>query len=245
MNPRLMMTVSLLAGLSACADSVTDDEFATEDTAEVSDAKADIIGGTYTYYSVTPDLLRRCPAPRCGGYFVARVNRTTTKCADGTYANSCYVASTDWDKLGFSAATVDHIQEHIGHHAMLLRGTIGNKNYGGTIGNLGEFRPTEAWLGQGPNEPTGPFARVVETGVRCIQAPCPIFREKKLNASAEMPIAELGWDQADLEDAQVTDSINELFERDIIIAGTRYDVSGPGGIGKARTVTQVYTRAHE
>jgi hypothetical protein len=117
--------------------------------------------------------------------------------------------------------------------------------YGGSIGRFGEFKPTEAWLGQGPNAPSGPFAIVEETGVRCSSAPCNSFREKKLNSSAAAPLAELGWDEAGVDDAQIGRAITELFVRNVIIAGDRYTVRGPGGSAKARTVTQYYTRARD
>ena len=58
-------------------------------------------------------------------------------------------------------------------------------------------------------------------------------------------LAELGWDASGATDAKIGNAITELFERDLIIAGDRYTVRGPGGTGKARSVTQFYTRAHD
>jgi hypothetical protein len=243
MMTRLMMIALLFSAVAACSESVVDDEFATEDTSEVSDAKADA-AGTYTYYEVKRDL-RRCASPFCAGYWVTRVNRTTTRCGDGQYAASCYVAEIRWSGLGLSDESVDKVRATIGEGSVVLRGTVGLKSFGAQIGSLGEFRPSEAWLGQGPNLPTGPFAKLSETGVRCISAPCPAFREKKLNGSAEASIAELGWDSAAVSDDVVGRAITELFVRDVIIAGERYTVTGPGGSAKARTVTQFYTRARD
>lgn len=246
MKTRLLVTAFAMVGLAACTDSTFEDEFAAEDTTEIDDSKADA-GGTYTYYEVSADM-RRCVSPRCGGFWVSRVNRSDTRCFDGTYAESCYVAEIRWSMLGLSPETTDQINGIIhgpGTGKVLMRGTLVAKSFGTAIGRLGEFKPTEAWLGQGPNAPSGPMAIVEETGVRCISSPCNSFREKKLNASAAASIAELGWDTADVTDDQIGNAITELFVRDIIIAGDRYTVHGPGGSAKARTVTQFYTRARD
>lgn len=242
MKTRLIVTALVVAGVTACTDG-TVDEFAAEDTSELADGKADV-GGTYTFFQVTRDQ-RRCVSPLCGGYWVSRVNRSTTKCADGAYAASCYVAEIKWDGLGLAADTVDAVNGAIGAGHVLLRGTVASKDFGGQFGKLGEFRPTEAWIGQGPNAPSGPFAMIEETGVRCIAAPCNFWREKKLNGSATASLAELGWDAAEADDERIGRAINEIFERNLIIAGDRYTVRGPGGTAKARTVTQFYTRARD
>ncbi len=238
-----LVTAFAFVGLVACTEGAVEDEFAGDDAANVDESKADL-GGTYTYYSVTRDQ-RRCAAPMCGGYWVSRVNASTTRCFDGRYAASCYVAEIRWPMLGVNDDTLSQIGDKIGAGAALLRGTVVGKNYGGSIGRYGEFKPTEAWLGQGPNAPSGPFAIVEETGVRCISAPCNSFREKKLNSSAQASIAELGWDASGADADQISNAITELFVRDLIIAGDRYTVHGPGGSAKARTVTQFYARARD
>jgi len=247
MIARLLRTTVLVAVLgtlaTSCADQDDGDEFAVENTSELADTKADL-GGTYTYYKVSPDP-RRCAAPRCGGFWVERVNRTTTKCGDGTFAERCYVAEIKWSQLGLADATRDQILATMFERSVVMRATVGQKSFGAAIGKLGELRPTEAWLGQGPNPPSGPFVKVEETGVRCFAAPCPSFREKKLNDSATATLAELGWDHAGATDEQIGNAITELFVRDLIIAGDRYTVRGPAGTGKARTVTQFYTRARD
>lgn len=231
----------VVLGLAACTDGAIEDEFATEESVQGDDGKADGTG-TYTYYSVKPDL-RRCASPMCGGYWVARANRSDTRCNDGVYRESCYVAEIRWSTLGVNQETIDKINGTIHEGSVLMRGTVATKTF--AAGKFGEFKPTEAWLGQGPNAPSGPLAIVEETGVRCITTPCNSFREKKLNSSAEAMLAELGWDHADVSDEMIGTAITELFVRDVIIAGDRYTVRGPGGTAKARTVTQYFTRARD
>lgn len=235
MNSRLVFA-SLLAATTVAACAPMEDELATEDTTELSEAKADSIG-TYTYYTVTHDQ-RRCASPYCGGYWVERVNRTTTNCGDGTFAASCYVADIDWARTGLRPTGIDAATSS---GALLVRATVGLKNWGAP-GKLGQLRPSEAWLGQGPGPAEGVFVKLEEIGTRCFAAPCPTFREHKLNGSGTAALAELGWDASGIDDELVGDAINELFEHDLIIAGDRYTVRGPGGTGKARTVTQAYVR---
>lgn len=243
--PRVMRTIvaSLFAATlaTACTETVVD-ELAGEDLTELSDEKADS-AGTYTYYTVRPDL-RRCAFPTCGGFWVERLNRTTTKCGDGTYAESCYVAEADWAKLRLSAATVEKVVGSAHQGTLVVRATVGQTDYGAR-GKLGNLRPSEAWIGQGPSEPDGVFVKVEPTGVRCITTPCPSFREYKLNGSGDAALAEIGFEASGLDDddERVGDAIAEMFERKLIIAGDRYTVRGPGGSGKARSATQFYVRA--
>lgn len=237
---RLMASTCLVASLAAagCA-SDTDDDFATLETPGADDGKADL-GGTYTYYTVQPDL-RRCASPMCGGYWVSRVNSSSTRCHDGSYKASCYVAVADWSRLGLDTAALERVTGAIHGKGLLVRATIGTKTL--PAGRFGEVRATEAWLAQGPGPAVGPFAIVEETGVRCFTTPCNSFRERKLNGSATAALAELGWQDANIDDELVGRAIGELFAHDLIITGERYTVRGPGGSAKARTVTQLYFRA--
>lgn len=230
----LAATTSTIA-LGACTPAV-EDELAAEDPTELSDAKADE-SGNYTYYTVARDL-RRCAAPMCGGFWVARVNRTTTKCSDGSYQAQCYVADVDWAKLGLGEPALDRVQSN---GALLVRATIGKKTWG-TIGSFGQLRPTEAWLGQGPGPADGVYVKIENTGVRCSAAPCPSWREIKLNGSGTANLAELGWDASGASDDAIGAGIDAAFARDLIISGDRYTVRGPAGTGKAREVSQFYVR---
>ena len=243
MTSRFFFALALVAPLAAaCTDSAVEDEFAIDDTVDVDDSKADIAGGTYTFFSMERDL-RRCASPMCGGYWVTRVNASTTKCHDGRNADRCYVADVDFDRLGLGETALSRVGLAMNgtfNQKLLVRGTIARKTH--PAGVFGTFRPSEAWLGQGPNVPDGPFAMVETTGVRCITTPCPFFREKKLNSSATANLGEIGWDASGATEEQIGAAIEQLFTNDVIIAGERYTIRGPGGTGKARTATQFYTR---
>ena len=242
MRTRLLFASLLVAAAATACTSPVEDELAAEDTTELSDAKADSVG-TYTYYTMRRDL-RRCAFPGCGGWWVERVNRSTTKCGDGTYAESCYVAEVEWTKLGLAPSVVEAVTEAAANEKVVVRATVGNKNYG-PAGKVGNLRPTEAWLGQGPGQPDGVFVKVEETGVRCITTPCSFFREHKLNGSGSAMLAEIGFAESGLDedDETIGNAVAEMFDSGLIIAGDRYTVRGPGGTGKARGATQFYVRA--
>jgi hypothetical protein len=247
MTSRIFLALSLVAPLAtaACTDTV-EDEFLQDDVVDVDDSKSDISGGTYTFYTVTRDL-RRCASPFCGGYWIKRVNASTTKCHDGRYAESCYVATLDSTRLGLEEAALSKVEGAINsafsHGPVLLRGVFTRKDWGANLGYQGEFRATEAWLGQGPNLPEGPFAMAEDTGVRCFTFPCNSIREKKLNSSATAYLAEIGWDDSGADDELIGTAATKLVDDAVIIAGDRYSVRGPGGRGKARSATQFYFRA--
>ncbi len=240
-----LFAIALAAPLAAACTDTVEDEFASEDdVVEVDDSKSDIAGGTYTFFTIERDL-RRCASPYCGGYWIDRVNASTTKCHDGRFQERCYVATADFDRLGLGEAALDPVlsgMDGSGLQKVLVRGTIARKTWSG-VGVFGEFRPTEAWVGQGPNAPDGPFAMVEETGVRCITTPCPYFREKKLNSSATASLAEIGWEASGASEDAIAKAHGQIFTNNVVIAGDRYSVRGPGGRGNARTATQFYFRA--
>jgi hypothetical protein len=79
--------------------------------------------------------------------------------------------------------------------------------------------------------------------VRCIAAPCPSFREKKLNSALNVSIADLGWDKSGATDEQIGLAFDRMHTSGLIVAGYRYTVSGPAGTAPARSVTQFWLRA--
>src|ERR687895_188210 len=91
----MILRISLLAAILA---SLTFSPAATYNHAEppnVPESALDSLASTSSFYSFRRDL-RRCAAPRCGGYFVKLVNQSRTRCADNRFQRECYVASIDW-----------------------------------------------------------------------------------------------------------------------------------------------------
>ena len=110
----------------------------------------------------------------------------TTKCADGSYAQKCYVAELDLTGTGLPEASTDTIrgQGHMLGGQLVLRGTVNKKSFGAN-GKLGVFKATEAWMPTTDAPADGVFVKLKDAGVRCITTPCPSTHELKLNASAK------------------------------------------------------------
>lgn len=226
--------------LGACASSAPTDELAGESSADDAiGGKADgAVDGSYTYFEVWTDL-RKCAAPACGGFFVARLNRSYTVCPDHTAQDACYVPSLDWTEAGVSeglqgkllaAATVDATSE--GVHA-IVRGRFAPQR----------FIVTEAWVEEGDTVSDGVFLRAKTNSIQCIAAPCPTITEKALNASRSANIAEIDWSYAGLEERQIETFTGRLAtEGGVILAGDRYTVHENGRTAKGRTATAVYAR---
>ena len=229
---------------AACADDSTTDELAADDATVGEESKADFAGGVYTYYFVSQDF-RRCASPYCSGAFYRLANATKTTCADGTKAERCYAATEDWTKLNLGTVGMDKVAAAFSTLGgeVLVRATISKRDWGSGLGKFAHLNAREAWIPQGPNEADGPVAKLEDSGVRCITFPCPSLREKKLNSSAAAALAEVGWEDSNATDEQIGTALDKMHTDGLIISGTRYTVTGPGGTGKARTVSQFYLRA--
>lgn len=238
MTPRSLLASFLLAALAACADPAIEDDLAVDDATE-GDDKADA-AGTYTYYFIEQDI-RKCASPMCGGTFYRLANAGKTKCIDGTKQELCYAASTDWERTGLDDSGFEKI--NAGKGSTLVRATIGKRDWGSGLGVFGELRPTEVWPGQLDAVHDGVLVKVEDTGVRCLSAPCPSLREKKLNASSKAELAELGFEGSGAGDEQIAQALDQMHATGLIISGDRYKVTGPAGSAKARTVTQFWLRA--
>jgi hypothetical protein len=244
--------LSSLTTLAACASSTTiADELAGEtsaDDAVTAAGKADAVDGSYTYYAITRDM-RRCAAPACGGYFLARVNRTTTTCADGASKASCYTPVLDWTETDLNQDAQDQLVAAASRAAAGGNGVVGLvrgrflKTNDTVRPTLGRFVVSEAWVAEGTGVSDGVFARIHDAGVRCIAAPCPSLKERGLNTSRFAMIADVDYTDAGVTDAQLEGLTSALFDPSgIIVAGDRYTVHENGHTAKGRTATQVYQR---
>ena len=105
---------------------------------------------TSSYLRLRRDV-RRCAAPLCGGFFVARVNRLTTACADGSRAAEWYVGDLDLSALGLGAESVARVEA--APESVLLRGDIISRS--SELGDVGRLVVTEAWQGHANVSPRG------------------------------------------------------------------------------------------
>jgi len=190
----------------------------------------DPMNATSTFYSLRRDL-RRCVSPLCGGYFVKRVNMSSTRCANGRFMSECYVAGIDW-----------HGQPETDIAHLLVRGSIVARRYG-QFGSLGELRVSESWMSSSEKQPVGTYYLVHDRGVRCITFPCPTHHEAKLNSSFGRNIAGVNLEGAGLGENNVS-VVNAAMTgpEGVIATGRDVVVTGPGGRSFELKATQVYVR---
>ncbi|MBI4509487.1 MAG: hypothetical protein HY698_07605 [Deltaproteobacteria bacterium] len=230
----LVFLATLSATLAACTvenegPTSSDDEILTSGDL----GKDDSLSSTSTYYTVRPDL-RRCISPVCGGYWVKRVNLSSTRCADGRYAAECYVAEMDFSALGAGA------EELQGNITAAFRGTIGVKTFD-IYGKLGIFKATEAWLAGNPEvAPKGTFYRAKDNGMRCFKAPCFNIHEAKLNSTWHTNVSGVNLEKVGATPEQVEKALNALYTDSILVAGTNQKNYSIGGVDLV--ATQFYTK---
>jgi hypothetical protein len=188
-----------------------------------------------TYYTVRNDF-RKCMFPMCGGFWVSKVNRAKTKCADGTKAAECYVADMDFQGLGLSEQTQSDLRGQVS--TLLVRGSISTKTFenGSTFG---VFKTQEAWRGHEGVTPTGSFYRAKLNGVKCFTFPCLSFTEWTLNRPNSWSDDIAG---VDLIDAKNVDEANEALttEAGVLVAGKHKWVHGPAGWATKLVTSEFY-----
>jgi hypothetical protein len=197
-----------------------------------SDTTSD--GDDESYLRLERDV-RRCAAPLCGGFFVQRVNRLTTLCADGSRAESCYVAELDFAALDLSAEQIAVIEGEPA--SVIVRGDV--TSFATDVGELGRLNVSEVWQGHAGVEPRGAFVRARNAGIVCITSPCLSFSAELLNsrlpavAVAEVDVSGVTTDPSDaLEQLNATNGL--------LVAARPVLVSGPGGRALGLDASEYY-----
>jgi len=231
-----------LAGTACTATDLVEDELAGDLPSDGEAGKADG-ADTFTYFSITRDF-RKCASPMCGGYWVKRVNKGDTVCHNGHKEASCYMAELDDAALGLGEAELGAFHAAIENGGAVVRGDIVKRTFAG-VGTFGAFVPTEAWKsGAASGAPDGVWVRVEQSGVRCIAAPCEDKNELKLNSTRSAMIADLDFEPSGATDEEIGTAFDALTTEGggLIVVGDRYIVSEDGRTGRARTVTQFFTK---
>ena len=228
------MLASLL--LAACAGESEDLDLAAEVSEQDEDAleaagKADSLSSTSTFYSLRVDA-RRCIFPVCGGEWVARVNRASTRCAGGRYADECYVAEVENHTDLSEAEWADFLSA-----PKIVRGRIVSRAYG-DFGRFGVLEVTEAWRAADDVEPEGIFYAVRDNGRRCFTYPCYSIHEAKLNSTRHRSLSGLAGRLGDKAGSAMVE------DEKVIAAGHNVWVpdQGPAGDGVDLEVSQLYRR---
>lgn len=211
------------------AEIATGTEYAALDAAELADATA-----TGPIYVELRRDVRRCAAPFCGGFFVDRVNRALTRCADGTRAAECYVSELEFGELGLSAGQQGEIAS--APETFVLRGDI----VADPDPSLpGRFAVSEAWQGHASVSATGAFFRVTSSGIVCITSPCPSFDAERLERRGETrPIAEVDLDAVGVDVSAAFAQIDTA--EGLLVAGRTTLVTGPAGRARGIEASEFY-----
>ncbi|MCH9688411.1 MAG: hypothetical protein K0V04_43675, partial [Deltaproteobacteria bacterium] len=162
----LISVVSLAALAVGCGEQPNEPDF---ESRAIGDAADVATPPTSTYYIVTHIDYRDCAFPMCGGVFVREVNQKLTTCADGTVAEECHAAVTDFSALGLSPDALDKLEQTWEGSGVLVRGELfvdGTDYDPGLPTNT--LTATEAWEGVTLSDPTGSFVRLDDTGIVCV-----------------------------------------------------------------------------
>lgn len=190
-----------------------------------------------TYFIVTRPDLRKCMYPLCGGYFVRRVNRVLTQCADGKWRDECHAVNVDLSALGVSdEAASEFVNGEFGAGRGLVRGELS------LVKGANTLVASEAWRAATKQKPSGNFWRVTSSGIVCITSPCPSFHEAALNHSFNRNIDEVDLSTSGASQEQIMDGFIELSESGVMVAGWHYWFKGMSGKGVGLEATQFYTR---
>jgi hypothetical protein len=239
----LTLSSVIALALAGCASSAPADE----SLAAPGDEDAVVESRGYTYFAIASDL-RKCASPVCGGWFLERLNRSTTICHDGSVSAQCYTPVLDWSNANLSVdqqatmlrACTQPLSEGV---YAIVRGQFARRNTTTPRPDLGRFVITEAWVAEADMPSSGTFVRLQDNGLRCFAPPCPSLTETTLNLSTSVDIAAIDWTPSAMTDAQIEECTGDLFAPDgLFVAGARYTFTENGTPATGRTVTVAYQR---
>lgn len=231
---------SIVLILAACGGTEMDVGVAGQTA--VNEITTPTVTGTTAYYSVTRDL-RRCMSPMCGGYWIKRVNKATTKCVDGTFAAQCYVFDIDDAALGLNDDELAAFQSDLGEGLAIVRAKIKAQAFG-TLGTFGLLSLIEGWVASAPATVTGTHYLVTGTPVRCFAAPCFSISARTVNSTYKRMISDLNLGVIPDEEKEAEGYATVAEGKTLIVSGAiqRIPRAGPAGTGKKLNASQVWFR---
>jgi hypothetical protein len=175
---------------------------------------------------------RMCPSPNCGGYWAELVNSARTRCGNVRAARGCYVARTV-DRYG-RPYTRD-IPE-----GALVRGAI---ELGLRLGDhvLDRLRVWAVYPPAGTASAEGGYYRAVDTGIRCIRAPCFSYRAGSVNAFSSVTTSEIDLEASGATTGEIERAQAALRTKDGLYARGRFAPTPDGG--RVFRALRLYLRA--
>lgn len=158
---------------------------------------------------------RLCPSPMCGGYWLALANGARTRCADGLRHGRCYAARAVDAKGG----PLGDIAE-----GGLVRGAIDAGR-----ADLGELVVTAVYDPAGSVPVAGGYYRVVDSGIRCVRAPCFSYRARQVNGSTRSTLSGVDVAAARATARQLTRAHAALRTKDGLYARGGFSSGLDGG----------------
>jgi hypothetical protein len=227
-----------LAAIAAGCSSESGQESPTPDAADVlvraggetPDASSEALKPAVQYFTAVRDV-RRCASPRCGGYFVRAVNRALTRCADGSFAERCYVAEIDWNAAGGEPESAGT--------ELMVRGRLEPNVFPG-IGNFGRLVAAEGWGSASIALGSGAFFRLADTGLRCITDPCFFISAELLNFGTSVGLSDLDLSAVGASELDLERASQALADGTLLAAGTLRVTSGTAGAGLLLRSSQFY-----
>jgi hypothetical protein len=175
---------------------------------------------------------RLCPSPLCGGYWVALANGVRTRCGSGQRQTRCYAARTV-DRFGRPYA--NEIPE-----GSLVRGVIAlGQSFGDRV--LDQLRVYAVYAPAGSAAVSGGYYRVVDTGIRCIRAPCFSYRAGQVNGSSRVAISEVDLQASGATAGAIERAQAALRTKDGVYARGRFATTPDGG--RVFRALRLYLRA--
>jgi hypothetical protein len=194
--------LSLVLGACANLETAAESHDLAAQSAALSNERSE-----QTTFLVKRDL-KKCSFPRCGGFYVTKLNQDKLTCADGKRARECYVASIEFE----NGLTADDGE--------LVRGTLTVKNFGEKGWDFGVLVATAAFtpaVSEGLAKPVGSFYVPYDTGIRCIRQPCNSMGALALNTGHTKTVHSVAFarknaDEKALIESAFFDGMSETLE---------------------------------
>ena len=190
-----------------------------------------------TVYRLRADP-RLCPSPLCGGFWASRVNRASTPCLDGVAHAACYAASVDLSAL--TPAVRARVGSLLSSGRVLVEGGFARYSRD-EFPQLAKLVADHVWLAAGPHREIVTVYRVIDTGLRCIRAPCFSLRATVVNGTRSLTLSGLDLAGTEAPAAAIRRAQDALVHGGLLAGGTIR--TGTGETGRTLVATQVWLPA--
>jgi hypothetical protein len=150
---------------------------------------------------------------------VTITNGVRTRCADGTRSVRCYVARAVDTRGRPLAADITE--------GSLVRGAI--EAWRGGVEQLDELVVSAVYVPVGKAPVSGGFYRVIDTGIRCVRAPCFSYRSTPINASTRTLVSSVDLAASEATGAELARAQRALRTTNGLYARGRFTRTPDGG----------------